>query len=408
MGVGGQGAGMAVAVLLVVCLAFAVPAEARPMDTIIAEAVQAREAGDLERVVVLLKEALAVRPAPEILNNLGRIYEELGQYADAYAAYRQVVDDAGAPGQLRSLDAGRMAALRPKVAKAWLAVSVVPDGARVHVDGRRPTRDAEGEIGLDAGPHLVQVTAPDGKTARAVLGEWPAGRRTTLRLDAQTVYPGDGELRLDAAAASHALSIDGLAVGGDLDGLSGLRLPAGTYGLSGHHADGRRWSASVTVAAGEVVRLADQVPGAGAPSSMATGGSAGGDSAQQLAATGSVEDGSPIGAYAALGLGVSLAGVGGWLLSSASSNRADLEARLGQQDGEGHVVGVDESEAEKINADANQQEQWGTIALAAGLTAIAGGLTWWSMADAAPSAPGARAAVTVSPWGAGVVVQGRF
>ena len=75
---------------------------ARPIGEIMADAVKARDAGDLDRTVEFLREAYAVKPAPEILNNMGKILEQLGRYREAVDAYQKVADDPKADAQLRS------------------------------------------------------------------------------------------------------------------------------------------------------------------------------------------------------------------------------------------------------------------------------------------------------------------
>ena len=79
-----------VAIGLAFLVGYSPPAQARSMEQIMAEATRARDAGELDRVVKLLLEAYEVNPAPALLNNLGRIYEQLGRYGDAYAAYKKV------------------------------------------------------------------------------------------------------------------------------------------------------------------------------------------------------------------------------------------------------------------------------------------------------------------------------
>jgi hypothetical protein len=398
-------------VVVTAALAFmvgtAAPVQARSVDAIMAEAVKAREAGDLERVVTLLQEAYAVTPAPALLNNLARMYEQLGQYGDAYSAYKKVVDDPNAESDLRSLDSGRMAALRPKVARAWLDVHATPDGARVDIDGRPPLRDADGEIGVDPGSHIVQVTSADGETAQLIFGQWPAGRRTALAVDLSKPDPAHGSLTLDGGSVGlHALAVEGLAVAGDLFALRTIRLPARSYRLSGHRADGSRWSTRVKLTPGSAIAIAGVVPAPNTPPGGQGFSTLGGP--ETLTAAQAPRDETPIGAVTTLGVGVVSAGIGAWLMNGAQTARNNLKSELGQVNAQGQVIGVHESEAEQILSDADNQEMLGTLALALGGVAVGSGLVWWVLGSD-ENAPGRRSSdVTVSAWGSGVLVQGRF
>ena len=136
----------------------------RDLQTVMKEATEARSAGDLKRVVALLEEAYSLQPAPQILNNLGKMYEQLGDYRSAYAAYKKVADDPAAPPDLRALDTARINGLRPKLNHAWLRPSLKPKGTRLLGDGQEALLDVDGEAQAPKGRLALQFISPDGAT----------------------------------------------------------------------------------------------------------------------------------------------------------------------------------------------------------------------------------------------------
>ena len=54
--------------------------DAATFQSLMGKAVQAKNAGDLARAATLLGEAYRIRPAPELLNNMGKLYEGLGRW----------------------------------------------------------------------------------------------------------------------------------------------------------------------------------------------------------------------------------------------------------------------------------------------------------------------------------------
>ena len=114
---------------------FAPGASAATYEELMQAAKAARKAGDLEACVQALEAAHALRPFPEVYNNLGRIYEQMGRYARGYEIYQAVADDPTADRSLRALDSGRMATLQPKLKRAWLMLTLDAPSARAWVDG---------------------------------------------------------------------------------------------------------------------------------------------------------------------------------------------------------------------------------------------------------------------------------
>ncbi len=94
-------------------------------DQVVEAAKAARQSGDLERAAELVKKAYSMRPIPVLMNNLGKIYEDLGRYQEAYECYRTVVNDPKTGPALRQKDQARMAAIEKRLKRG-----LVPPAAR--------------------------------------------------------------------------------------------------------------------------------------------------------------------------------------------------------------------------------------------------------------------------------------
>ena len=185
--------------LALAALAAAPAHSARPMKEIMADAVKARDAGNLNRTVEFLREAYQAKPAPEILNNLGKILEELGRYREAVDAYQKVADDPNADPQLRSLDTSRIAALQPKLNRAWVLPKITPRDSLVYMDGKLIDMPPGVEFPASHRKHVVLVVHPDERQAELRYAKFPLERRTQFSVDLNKPSPsaaalGDGLL----------------------------------------------------------------------------------------------------------------------------------------------------------------------------------------------------------------------
>src|SRR5262245_25324589 len=89
-------------------------------QVLIDRASDARAAGDLDRALLLLERARAMKSLPELDNNIGRTLQDLGRYREAVEAYRRVVEDPRSGEVLRTLDDNRIRDLKPKIDRALL------------------------------------------------------------------------------------------------------------------------------------------------------------------------------------------------------------------------------------------------------------------------------------------------
>jgi hypothetical protein len=85
-------------------------------EQVMDQAQEAREQGDLRRAADLVQQAYNMRPIPELMNNLGKVYEELGDLNKAYQCYELVVNNPKASAKLRKIDRKRMKAIKKRLA----------------------------------------------------------------------------------------------------------------------------------------------------------------------------------------------------------------------------------------------------------------------------------------------------
>jgi len=375
----------------------------RSLNDIMAEAVEAREAGDTQRVVKLLQEAYAVQPAPQILNNLGKVYEQLGAYRQAYAAYQKVANDPAAPQDLRALDTARLNGLRPKLNDAWLKPEVKPPNATVRVDGDEVDLDVDGEAKLRKGRHAVQFTGADGATAALRFVDTPVGQRTTVAEDLTAPNPLGGALSLEGAGEGiSSLTVNDSRVGGDLGALRSLHVEPGTYTVRLERGGGI-WTAQVSPGPGETITLKDHLVAARSASTTTSDGEANTTVHAQAAPTG----GLPMGAVITTGAGVVAAIAGGALLSMGNSERDGLSQAA--------QAAPNQQAARQVLIDGNNKadslESMGAAALGVGAAAAAGGLVWWVMSPADDDASALNEStprLQLTAWGRGLLISGSF
>jgi hypothetical protein len=345
-----------VAVLLTAWLSRVAEAEERGLTQVMKEATAAREAGDLPRALELLNEAYAFRHVPEILNNIGRVLEELGRYKEACDTYLSVTQDPAASDPLRKLDKERIASLEPKLDTAWL---------RFDADSRGPALlDAReigaGEVSLAPGVHLLEVRGEDGELLVRFLS-LARGLRTTIGRATVTRTPEDGCLELRGAPPSR-LEVSGHPLGSRLDDLRALCMSAGRYRLN---LSGR--SADVEVRSGQEVPMALSL-------------------ADPVAAVETrVPDSAPagrsyVGPLALGGAGAALLAVGIGLFVSAQSDRNVINDAT-------RVDGVIQApptmrDAWNLEQGAEGKDRVGLGMTIGGGAALVAGLVWWLLSPA--------------------------
>jgi tetratricopeptide (TPR) repeat protein len=397
---------------LVICcvLTLARPALAQPADPfadLIQRAQAARAAGDLEACLDLLGQAYQLKPSPELLNNRGKVLEDLGRYEEAAKAYKGVADDPAADPNLRSLDASRFAALQAKLNRSWLLVKLTPPDAAIWVNGTASSPSAGSEIPGNPGRNVVEMSSPGSSVIVVRRPDLPAGRRTLFREDLTQPKPTDSAIALAPGLGTPlSLSIDGYALRTELGGRTALRVDAGVYEVAVELVGGERFTETVRVPPASQVFVGEQRVREQPAADPVT----------------PVEPPTPAAAaepwkrsiwpYVVGGVGLALAGVGTWLLVDAEADRdqvrdAKTEARA-LATGSGTVVtGVTYARAVELEESANNKTGAGAAVVGIGAAAVVGSVVWWLL-DAPADPPSDSSGLNLQ-WGpTSVGVSGRF
>ena len=232
-------------------------------EALVNEAVKARNAGDLERTAAMLRQAIEVKPVPEMLNNLGSIYEDLGRYADAVEMYQKVVSNPGADGVLKRLDATRIELLTPKLDRAWLAIGSKAKDLKVFVDGAAADWRPGQEVPVKPGPAAVELATPDGKRTQVVFGNYEAGRRSAVMVLLGKKVTEMGRISWTKTSTRlKGFTVNGYGLSGDLGKLRAVHLAPGRYVVEGKQAGRTPVMKAVQVSAGKTQDLTAMLMGA--------------------------------------------------------------------------------------------------------------------------------------------------
>jgi hypothetical protein len=134
-----------------------------------AEALGDEQAGRTDAALEKFRSVAGVRDTAQVEYRIARCLEALGRRRPAVVAYDKAVHLGRGDPQARDVVAAandRIAALTAAMGRLGVVVhgSDAPD---VRVDGEAVARDDLGAIMLDPGPHVVDVSAPATKPARA-------------------------------------------------------------------------------------------------------------------------------------------------------------------------------------------------------------------------------------------------
>jgi hypothetical protein len=179
--------------------------------------------GQPERGLAELRASMELLPSANTELLVGHALRQLGRKVEAIQAYEHVVEVAGArvrAGEERFrptlADAGRWVALsRAELAEVRVAVEHAPAGATVTIDGSAVAGapDAGGTLRARAwrepGPAVVEVTAPDGRSATRK-ADLEAGTTRDLAFDLAPAAPSSGPPLASWIAAG--VGVTGLAV----------------------------------------------------------------------------------------------------------------------------------------------------------------------------------------------------
>ncbi len=220
----------------------------------------ARDANQFSDAARLLKKAYAIRPMPVILNNLGKAYEELGRYQDAYDAYRRGASDPKAEPALRALDEARQAKLAPMLGRAWVRLGPGLESMDVYA-GLPPVQlMANIDRPFNGGHMTIEFRMNDGRVVLRQITP-TIGRRLTI--DEQLLK---GQILQDAiielpkpSPAMESLTIGGHHVSADLTSVNEVAIQSGTYAIEATFRGGIRQIQQETLRPGQRIKLAARV-----------------------------------------------------------------------------------------------------------------------------------------------------
>jgi hypothetical protein len=191
--------------------------------------------GELGRALEDFQRAYLLYPSPNLLFNIGIVFDRLGSAADAVAAFEQFIAKApNAPGDAREFAIARLSELRPQV--AWLDIVVTPADATVLVDEHPASAR---DLPLMPGEHVITATRAGHRAAcervTLVAGE---RRRVELLAEALPAIPPPATLVAPRPVAEDAARlrmgrrarVSGIAVGSV--GIAALAAGAGLASLT--------------------------------------------------------------------------------------------------------------------------------------------------------------------------------
>lgn len=202
-------AAVVAAVVVLAAAASAAPVAAQPADkraqakAAFARATAAEEREDWRTAIDEYLTAYDLAPHHDVLFNVAKIHERLGDLRQAATFYGRYLQEAGDPPDRarveRTIDTLRR---RPSV----VTIESAPAGALIIVDGERQGR-APLELKLPGGPHQIVAEHGGATTTRMLTVEYAEPARVVLAVG------GDGTLVVSSNEAGATVRIDGAPVG---------------------------------------------------------------------------------------------------------------------------------------------------------------------------------------------------
>ena len=374
--------------LLVSSVAIGGPPGERFFDQVVAEAGEARRAGDYRRTIALLKEAYGIRPEPALLNNMGAMFREMGHYEEALNHFSLLLKERNLPRKFRRKVAQKRDAMKAKLGRAWLRVNLKPSGSKVYVDGQEWLRlSSENERGLDPGEHVLEVVHPHFAHVYLLYVRLTMNRRAEIDADLSQLLTVGGQLSLIGHRRGiESLSINEYVLQSTLQSKQGVCLPAGSYRVRIKENDRPVRQSTVMLGSNHRVPIGSLLRGE--------------------AAVGPNPKPSSPWTYVMMGTGVAVVGVGTWLWIDAAGREDDLKARLGEKNANNAVTGITANEAASDQESINTRNTWATVSVVTGSALIAGGVTWWLIDWLGDEEPERAVHIQVHP--TGVMFEGRF
>ena len=344
-------------------------AELTPQSTqeLFNAAKEARNAGNLLEAIKLLQQIYEREPAPSLLNNIGKLYEGLGWYKAAVEAYQKVADDTEAEMGLRTLDASRVAALKPKLGKAWLKLELTPLTTQVWVNGKSESDWSSRELAVDPGKVVIELREPLAKTSRLIVTPLPSDKRTTITLAVtDDVSKTHGTLNLPESRTKLTGILYGtVALAEPVNSLESIQIPAGNANVQFQFPE-ETLRQTLNVNAGTAsaleLKLTPKLP-ATLPEGKASD--------------------SPVLNWILMGSGAALLGAGTGLYINGQMQADDLNQAIAN---ETPITSFSQQEANDIRDSANLQGPLGVSLATVGVGALVTGLILYLTSDPQPEA----------------------
>jgi len=374
--------------------AAAAPEQAKGFDALITQARQAKDAGLFERAITILKQAYAIRPAPTLLNNIGKMYSKLGRYKEAVKSYQLVVDDPDAPQQVRALDEQRIAKLEPKLSKAWVRVDGEVPWSNIWVNGQFCPTEGAAEIPVSPGTRWLEYQHRGGHGITLGRQNFPMGRRTTIsRTHLDRNKPTATLLLGQIAPRPVDIEVDGLKVQSAASRLQTIELPAGNYTLRLMKPDGRWIQLKTQLQPGQETNVKTILPATWSSSAAAISS---GPNRTLIRTT----------QVAAIGLGATLVTSGLYLFHDVDESR---EYILDETQNPNMTMRDADARWRTLN---NRATLGGILTGLGGALVVGVGAWWWLDRPNVVASPGVARTRVVAPWcqetGCGLEIGGAF
>ena len=235
--------------------------KAQQAKSLIKEARAARKKGDLNRTAALLLRAYSIDSKPVLLNNLGKVYEEMGRYDLAYATYKRVVDDPNTSQKLRDLDKDRMARIYEKLTATLVQVPNSVTWSQVWINSKGYPMGSGIELSVPTGPLMIDIFDAKSTVVVRLDVNGPAGRRLVLDHNlTKNLDQRFGVMSWDRANRKlKGMSIDDVAVSASLVRAKGVQIAPGRYRVGLEWVGETRTFVDVEVKAGMLIELKPNV-----------------------------------------------------------------------------------------------------------------------------------------------------